>query len=99
MNCLRFHVSSGPNSLFERVRYKFRDPRVLKFNAQHFVDRAVERAAPTTAFGHFDAREWELMTVEVRADTGKFVSTAWQGCCNLSASSRADKPMGLRATR
>lgn len=75
---LRFHVSTGPPSLFDRVRFMFRERRTLKLHAEHFGDRAAARGIPISVVEQFDARDWELMTVEVGADTGKFVSTAWR---------------------
>jgi hypothetical protein len=36
-----------------------------------------ERDAPLDTLAAFDAGEWDLVTAEVRADTGKFVNSAW----------------------
>lgn len=74
----RFHVRSGPASLFERIRYVLREPRDLKLHASHFQARAGERRAPVEEIQLFDAAQWDLMAAEVRADTGKFVKTAWR---------------------
>ncbi len=74
----RFHIVSGPASLFERVRFKMKEPRKLKLNADHFQMRANERNVPIEKITKFDPQIWRLMTAEVRADTGKFVSTAWE---------------------
>jgi hypothetical protein len=73
----RFHVSTGPSALFERVRFKMRDVRVLKAHAGHVQDRAYERDAPLDQLRDFDPDRWQLMTAEVRMDKGKFVSSAW----------------------
>lgn len=75
----RFHHSTGPASLFERVRFVFRRPRELKLNATHFRERAELRTIPVRLLENFDSSRWELMTVEVRTDTGKFVKTGWRG--------------------
>src|SRR5947199_6871388 len=73
----RFHVSTGPPVLFERVRLKMRDVRVLKTHAGHVQDRAYERDAPLDRLRDFDPDRWRLMTAEVRTDKGKFVNSAW----------------------
>lgn len=74
----RFHVISGPQSLFDRVRFKMKGKRTLRVHASHLATRAAERDAPLDEIANFDASEWELVTVEVRADTGKFVNSAWK---------------------
>lgn len=74
----RFHVSTGPQSLFDRVRFKMKGKRMLRVHASHLVTRAAERDAPLAVIAAFDACEWELVTVEVRTDTGKFVNSAWK---------------------
>lgn len=73
----RFHATTGPQSLFDRVRFKMRGKRTLHVHATHLADRAAERDAPLEAIAAFDADEWELVTVEVRTDTGKFINSAW----------------------
>ena len=73
----RFHVSTGPTALFERVRFKMRGKRTLKLHAAHLAVRAGERDAPLDVIAAFDSGEWELVTVEARTDTGKFVNSAW----------------------
>ena len=74
----RFHVNTGPESLFDRVRFKMKGKRTLRVHASHLATRATERAAPLAVIAAFDACEWELVTVEVRTDTGKFVNSAWK---------------------
>lgn len=78
MRVERFHVASGPESLFQRVQQVFDSPRRLKLHAPHLVTRAGQRAAPLEALETFNAADWELMLVEARTDTGKFVSTTWR---------------------
>ena len=70
----RFHVDSGPESLFERVCAKMAGKRTLKFHASHFIVRAEERTAPIEQIRQFDTNEWELKTVEVRTD-----NFSWRG--------------------
>lgn len=73
----RFHVATGPGSLFDRVRLKMRGRRTLKLHAPHLARRAAERAAPLAMIAAFEPSEWDLMTAEVRTDTGRFVNSAW----------------------
>jgi hypothetical protein len=73
----RFHVATGPQSLFDRVRFKMRGRRTLRVHAPHLACRAAERDAPLVALAAFDSDEWELVRVEVREDTGRFVNSAW----------------------
>ena len=73
----RFHALSGPPELFERVRFKMQDVRVLKTHARHVEQRAHERDAPLDELRNFDPNHWRLMTAEVRTDKGKFVNTTW----------------------
>lgn len=73
----RFHISTGPPVLFERVRFKMRDVRALKTHAGHVQARAYERDAPLDRLRDFDPERWRLVTAEVRTDKGKFVNSAW----------------------
>ncbi|MFC6618400.1 hypothetical protein [Deinococcus radiophilus] len=73
----RFHIATGPASLFERVRFKMQGRRQLKWHAQHLRERSAERQAPLEKLANFDTATWELLTAEVRADTGKFVNSCW----------------------
>lgn len=74
----RFHVDSGPSELFERVRQKMTGRRTLRLHATHFAQRATERAAPREQLAAFDSEAWELLTVEVRTDTARFVNSGWR---------------------
>jgi hypothetical protein len=73
----RFHVDTGPASLFERVRFKMSAPARLRVDPGHAKVRVIERNAPVERLSDFDPHLWRLMTAEVRTDKGKFVSTAW----------------------
>jgi hypothetical protein len=73
----RFHVDTGPATLIQRVLRKMSGRRQLKLHASHFGSQANARAAPLELLRDFDPQEWELKTVEVRTDTGKFVNSAW----------------------
>jgi hypothetical protein len=64
--------------LFERVRSKMSGRRSLRLHAKHLAARAVERAVPPELLADFDPAQWELMTAEVRTDTGRFVNSAWR---------------------
>lgn len=74
----RFNKDSGPASLFERVRSKFSTKRALKTHSTHLIERCARRHIPMEAIEDFSPAEWELMTVEIRTDTGKFVNSAWR---------------------
>jgi hypothetical protein len=63
---------------FERVRSKMSGRRSLRLHAKHLAARAVERAVPPELLADFDPAQWELMTAEVRTDTGRFVNSAWR---------------------
>ena len=73
----RFNALTGPPELFERVRFKMLDVRVLKTHARHVQDRGYERDAPLDILQNFDPDRWRLMTAEVRTDKGKFVNSTW----------------------
>lgn len=72
----RFHVETGPESLFRRIRYVMKKTE-LHLHAEHFQQRAEKRDAPVEKLRRFDPADWELLTAEVRRDTGKFVSSGW----------------------
>jgi hypothetical protein len=72
----RFHVDSGPASLFERVRFKIRGARDLVLTHEHFENRQTERSFPSELVLPFDPEEWELLTAEV-FNSGKFGKTTW----------------------
>jgi hypothetical protein len=75
---VRFHVDSGPASLFERVRQVFDGPVRLKVHGRHLAERTAGVDAPLAELDSFDPAAWQLMTVEARQDTGRFVTTAWR---------------------
>jgi len=74
----RFHADSGPASLFERARQVFAGPLTLKLHGTHLTERTAAVAAPFDELDPFDPDRWELVTVEARTDTGRFVTTAWR---------------------
>jgi len=73
----RFHVITGPESLFSRVRTVLDQPTELRINPDHVQQRAEERSAPLDQLKQFDPKTWELKTAEVRTDKGLFVNAAW----------------------
>lgn len=73
----RFHVSTGPESLFERVRAVLDEPTELRIDPEHVQQRAEERSAPLDDLKQFNPDTWELKTAEVRTDKGLFVNSAW----------------------
>ena len=74
----RFHVESGPDALFQRVHQIFVAPRQLKTHGRHLADRLAQHSGPRQELESFDPRRWDLVLVEARRDTGKFVSTTWR---------------------
>jgi hypothetical protein len=54
-----------------------RTRKELKLHATHFKLCAGERVAPHRELKDFDPEVWELVSAEVRTDTGKFVNSAW----------------------
>jgi hypothetical protein len=73
----RFHVSTGPAALFARVGDVFDGPRALRVHGDHLAER-VTAATPMWALDPFVPADWELVLVEARTDTGKFVNTTWR---------------------
>lgn len=77
----RFHAQCGPYYLFERIKYKFQNPRTLKLHGRHFNKRKVEREIPNEVIQSlldFNPTQWKVVTSEVRNDTGKFVNATWE---------------------
>ena len=77
----RFHIDSGPKSLFDRIHFKMDSVKSLNLSAKHFVERCNGRILPSEIIQkmqNFDAREWRLVVGEVRVDTGKFVNSTWE---------------------
>ncbi len=77
----RFHIDSGPRSLFERIHYKMDSVCSLNLSAKHFVERCKERVVPAEIIQkmqNFNTHEWKLVVSEVRVDTGKFVNSTWE---------------------
>ena len=77
----RFHVDFGPDSLFERVKFKLASMPGLLLHERHFNDRLVERSIPEEIIEScrcFNFKDWRLVTAEVRIDRGKFVNSTWE---------------------
>lgn len=78
---VRFHEEFGPESLFERVRYKMKDVTQLYLDGEHFQRRTSERDIPDSVMErllNFDINEWKVVTASVRNDRGKFVDSTWE---------------------
>ena len=76
----RFHVTSGPASLFERVNFVMSKLDNVGY-AKHFRDRVEQRKIPKAVLNSLDKYfflDWVLVTAEVRTDTGKFVNSTWE---------------------
>jgi hypothetical protein len=82
----RFHVASGPESLFRRVHHIMK--KKMGGGTLRLTDHALSRlhkkyqhaASPETltALQELNTSSWILDTATVRTDTGKFVSSAWR---------------------
>jgi hypothetical protein len=76
----RFHVKTGPASLFERVMFIMSRVQAVRIDGPHFLKRVRERNIPCNVIemvASFDVTCWELISAEVRIDKGKFVASAW----------------------
>lgn len=74
----RFHVGSGPDSLFTRVRHILSEAVQLRAHGTHVTERLQQRDAPLETLTRFDPASWELVSAEVRTDTGKWVKSTWR---------------------
>ena len=78
----RFHIQTGPASLFERVKVIMSGVSDVRVDGKHFQARVKERKIPQKVIDKiisFNTNEWDLITAEVRVDKGKFVASSW-GC-------------------
>lgn len=73
----RFHISTGPASLFERVRFKMSGPRTLSMSGHAKKKENVSPEVLAEVLS-FDSSKWELVQASASIDTGKFVKTAWR---------------------
>ena len=77
----RFHKSTGPKSLFDRVYFKMANIHHLDLHGEHYNKRITERNIPKFVLDkidRFDVSEWTLVMCEVRADKGKFINSTWE---------------------
>lgn len=80
----RFHKDFGPASLFERVLFKMQNVHMVKRTSEHFKVRFESRHIPDIVLkkiDSFNVNEWNLVTCEVRCDSGKFVNSTWEYIC------------------
>lgn len=78
---VRFHISNCPDSLIERICFKMSSVTTVHFNAVHFKKRVGIRDIPEFVLHRvkkFNIEEWDLVTCEIRTDTGKFVNSIWE---------------------
>jgi hypothetical protein len=77
----RFHVSVGPDSLFERclevVRTRL-EPIEFGRRINPFLERAAERLPPNELLAPFVSADWELVTVDALVSSGKWFSAGWR---------------------
>lgn len=79
-NSLRFRADWGPESLFHRIRVKFKNRKLVEFNV-HGTERYTERQIDPHIISeatNFEPREWELIQAAVSPKTYKFVTTTWE---------------------
>jgi hypothetical protein len=74
----RFHISTGPASLFERVRFKISAPLDLDLNHDHYKERQEERSFMEEFVRPFRPNDWELVGATVTAGSGKFIESHWR---------------------
>jgi hypothetical protein len=77
----RYHCDYGPKSLFTRAEFVFSKIPTLKLHARHAKDRLETRKIPQSLIANmrnFDSSKWKLKVLEVRNDTGKFISSSWE---------------------
>ncbi|WP_258038095.1 MULTISPECIES: hypothetical protein [unclassified Streptomyces] len=74
----RFHAESGPAPLFTRVRHVLREPARLKAQGVHVTERLQQRNAPVEELTAFGPDHWDLVSADVRTDTGKWVKSTWR---------------------
>lgn len=77
----RFHILFGPQSLFDRVRFKMSGVQKLYLEGSHYRKRVSERSIPQEILNElliFDSKTWDLQTAEVRIDRGRFVNSTWE---------------------
>ncbi|AHX26557.1 hypothetical protein Deide_1p01905 (plasmid) [Deinococcus deserti VCD115] len=76
-NTASFRCETGPETLFDRVRFKMAGARRLKFYSAQFRRRLVEEGVPMEELQQFDPEHWDLIAADVRTDTGKFINSTW----------------------
>ena len=81
----RFHKSTGPQSLFDRIFFKMSAVNHLDLHGKHYNRKLVERNVPAAVLSkieNFSATEWELIMCEVLTDKGKFINSTWETVFN-----------------
>jgi hypothetical protein len=61
-----------------RVRHILREPVRLTARGDHVTERIGQRGAPVEELLCLDPQSWELVSAEVRTDTGKWVKSTWR---------------------
>lgn len=78
---VRFHIEFGPQSLFERVKFKMKNVSRLYMDGAHLRTRIKERNISEDILKQlkeFNINEWKLVTASVDRDSGKFVDSTWE---------------------
>lgn len=83
---VKFHITYGPDVLFERVHYKMDGVKVVGMT-ERCIEQARQRRIPPEVIERVEtfgsektpgSDDWELIACEVRMDTGKFVTSIWE---------------------
>ena len=77
---VRFHIQTGPASLFQRVMFIMGGVSAVRVDGSHFLQRVKERNIPSEVIetvSSFNSANWDVITAEVRVDKGKFVASSW----------------------
>ena len=77
----RFAATTGPQSLFDRIRFKMSDVHSLDLHGKHYNQRTLERKIPAEVLDKiaaFSVDDWALVACEVRTDKGKFINSTWE---------------------
>jgi hypothetical protein len=71
----RLHGESGPASLFTRVRHTLGGHALLTAQGHHATPRPQQRNAPVDQLTALDPENWELVSADVRTNTGRWVKS------------------------
>ena len=76
-NTARFEIRTGPQALFDRVRFKMADRKKLTFRSAQVRQQLADRGVPVDRLEALDLNAGALVAADVRTDTGRFVRSIW----------------------